>query len=315
MKKEELTPAMKAERKRARERKIKHFFARFSPLTVVLLLVLVFYTLTLFGLLYWGFISTFKEYIGDFRLNNGFTLPKKWDVTYYKYFLTKFNISVILYDEQVEIGIVEMFHNSLVYALGCAFLQTLIPCLTAYVCARYKFKFLNIYYFIVIVTMVIPIVGSTASEIQMATTFGLYNQLWGLWIMKANFLGLYFLIFHSTFKNMPDSFSEAAKIDGASNWTIMTKIMLPLVKNTFLTIFLIYFIQFWNDYQTPLLYLTSRPTIFYAIYHNMFLGRAQEVANICGEMAIAFIGLVPTTVVFICFHKKLLGSITVGGIK
>lgn len=291
---------------------------RFTPLTIVLLFVLVLYTLFLFALVYWGFITSFKEYTFDFLAggNNGFLFPETWYADNYKYFLSEFYIQVYKSDVATKVYLFEMVHNSLVYSLGCAFFQTIVPCLVAYVCARYKFKFLKIYPLIVIITMAIPIVGSTSSEIMMARNLGLYDQLWGMWIMKMNFLGLYFLIFYTSFKNLPNAYSEAAKIDGANNFKLLFKISLPLVKNTFLTIFLIYFIQFWNDYQTPMLFISNRPTVFYAIYrvfHNIAI--QGDISNICATCGIAMLGLIPTTITFIIFHKKLLGNITVGGIK
>ncbi len=281
---------------------------------IVILAFLIIYALSLFGLLYWGFITTFKEANGDFFNSSGFAFPKKWITTYYQYFFSNYGLPVDGGTRSVRLP--EMFLNSFLYALGCAFVQTLVPCLTAYVCARFKYKFLNVFYVVVLVTMMIPIVGSTASEIQVASTLGIYDQIWGLWIMKANFLGLYFLIFYETFKGVPETFSEAAKIDGAGNFTIMCRIMLPLIRNTFFTVFLIYFITFWNDYQTPFLYLPNHPTIFYAVYANaMNYGADNLVSNTPGKLALAFIALLPPTILFLCSHKRLLGNITVGGIK
>ncbi len=164
--------------------------------------------------------------------------------------------------------------------------------------------------------MIIPIVGSTASEIKLASSLHLYNELWGLWIMKANFLGMYFLVFHSTFKGLPEAYSEAAKIDGAGNFSILVRIMLPLVRTTFLTIFLINFVQYWNDYSIPFLYLGSRPTVFIPVYYASSGGYTpQALAFVPGKAALAFVALIPTVVIFVIFHKKLLGNSAVGGIK
>jgi len=292
--------------------------AKITPLSVGLFVVLALYTIFLFALIYWGLITSFKEYKFDFFAggNNGFGFPETFETKYYTYFFNDYLIETTRGGRTVKVQLLEMVHNSLVYAIGCSFFQTLVPCLTAYVCAKFKFKFLKIYPAIVIITMAIPIVGSTSSEIMMARNFGLYDELWGMWLMKANFLGFYFLIFYTSFKNLPNAYSEAAKIDGANNFNLLFKISLPLVKNTILTIFLIYFITFWNDYQTPMLFINDRPTIFYAIWRVFGnIGVEGDYANICATCAIAVLGLIPTTVVFILFNKKLLGNITVGGIK
>ena len=109
--------------------------------------------------------------------------------------------------------------------------------------------------------MIIPTVGNLPSELQMVVSLNLYNKIYGLWLLKANFLGMYFLMFYGVFKAFPASFTEAAKIDGANNWTIMIKIAFPLVFNVMSTVLLINFINFWNDYQTPLLYMPAYPTV------------------------------------------------------
>lgn len=291
---------------------------KISTFGIVLGVILIIYTISIFVLLYWALITSFKDRF-DYDLGNkGFGLPEKFCIDVYKFLFTDYHISVTSSSGVAKnVGFMEMIHNSFVYAIGASFFQTLVPCLTAYVCARYKFKFLKIYYLIVIVTMVIPVVGSTASELQMAMNFGLYEQLWGIWIMKANFLGLYFLIFHATFKNLPDAYSEAAKIDGASNFSIMVRIMLPLVRNTFMTIILINFVNYWNDYQTPLLFFSNHPTVFYGIYYATSTsgGGMMQYSSTPAVLSFAVLGLIPTATLFICFHKKLLGSLSVGGIK
>ena len=84
--------------------------------------------------------------------------------------------------------------------------------------------------------------------------------------MKLNFLGIYFLVFYSILKSLPKTFTEAAKIDGAHNFTIMLKIIFPLTITTFATILLLNFIAYWNDYQVPLIYLPSYPTIALGLF-------------------------------------------------
>ena len=123
-----------------------------------------------------------------------------------------------------------------------------------------------------------------------------------------------FLIFYGTFKNMPMAYSEAAKIDGASNLQILTKIMLPLAKNTFFTILLIRFIEFWNEYQGALLYLPSHPTISLGLYY-MANTPDNEMVFVPMRMTASVMVLLPIIILFVTFSKRLLGNLTVGGIK
>ena len=80
----------------------------------------------------------------------------------------------------------------------------------AYATARFDFRLSNVIYGIVLVTMVLPIVGNLPAEIQMTRQLHIYDTMWGAWILKANFLGMYYLVFFATFRGVPAALSEAA---------------------------------------------------------------------------------------------------------
>lgn len=197
---------------------------------------------------------------------------------------------------------------------GCAFFNTLVPCVTAYCCARFNKKLSSILYTANIVTMILPIVGSLPAELQMARTLGLYDQIWGLWIMKANFLGTYFLVFHAGFRSLPLTYTEAAEIDGAGSFRIFFRIILPLVKNIFFTVLLVNFIAFWNDYQVPLLYMPRYPTLANGVY-MLATTTENNLATVPMRMTGAMLLFLPIFCLFVIFQKRLLGSLTMGGIK
>lgn len=283
----------------------------FSPLTVVLLIVLILYALTLIGLLFWAVITSFKSQ-AEFRINIlGF--PDKWVWNYGEVFRS-FQVSVMAEDGTRYVSMGGMILNSVIYSFGCAIASTMTPCITAYLCAKFPFRFSKVVYFIVIVTMALPIVGSLPSEMLVARTFGIYDRIWLLWIMKANFLGIYFLVFHAEFKSIPKEYTEAAKIDGAGNFTILFRIMLPLVRNTIFVIMLIKFIEFWNDYQTPLVFLPSYPTLAYGVF-TLATTSVNNMSTVPMRMASAVMMLIPILVVFLIFQKKIMSNVSVGGIK
>lgn len=285
--------------------------ARLSVVTVLLLVVLILYVLLLIGLLVWALLTSFKSQT-EFRLNV-VGLPQTW-VWNYSFVFSMFRVPVFTDTGTVYVGMANMFLNSFLYALGCAFAATITPCLTAYLCARFRYKFGKLIYLIVIVTMVIPIVGSQPSEIQVARFLGFYDQIWGLWLMKANFLGMYFLVFYGIFKGIPKEYEEAAKMDGAGNFTVLGAIMLPLIRSSFFVVMLIKFIEFWNDYQTPLIYLEHYPTIALGMY-DMANTAENGMSTVPMRMTGAMLMLVPILAVFLVFQKYLVGNITVGGIK
>ena len=277
----------------------------------MLLIVLAVYVLSMFTLIGWALITSFKS-PNDFR-TNAIGMPEKF-VWNYTFVYTKFYVSVLTESGMEVVYMETMFVYSILYSLGCAFFQTLVPCITAYLCARFNYKFSKIVYTAVIVVMILPIVGSLPAELQMAKNTGLYDSIWGLWIMKANFLGMYFLVFYDGFKGLSMTYTEAAKIDGASNMHILLAIVLPLVKNIFFTVMLVNFIGFWNDYQVPLLYMPSYPTVAYGMY-NMANTRENNLSSVPMRMTGAMLMFIPIFTLFLIFQKRLLGNLTVGGIK
>lgn len=284
----------------------------FSPVTVIMLVVLIVYSLTLFGLFIWGILTAFKDPLNDFRTNT-YGLPQEWCWNF-GYVFDNFKVPVANETFVGEVGFGKMLVNSLLYALGGAFVGTLVPCITAYMCARFPYKFSKLLYATVLVVMVIPVVGNLPAEIQMARDLHLYGKIWGMWIMRANFLGMYFLVFHAAFKSQPIAYTEAARIDGANNMQILTRVSLPLVRNTFFTVMLINFIALWNDYQIPLVYLPSNPTIALGLYH-LTITPTQGMNFVPMRITAAIIMLIPILITFLVFQKRLLGNLTVGGVK
>ena len=211
-----------------------------------------------------------------------------------------------------------MYINSLKFALFSAVSFTVCCTLVSYLTAKFDFKFSKIIYGFVIVAMSLPIVGSMPSEIKMAQATGVMNKIWGLWIMRANFLGLYFLVFYDVCKALPASFSEAAKIDGANNFQIFFQIAMPLIKNTFMTILLIKFISFWNDYQAAMVFMPSYPTVAIGLNRIMNINADSTRYNhkmVPARMAAVVMTATPVCILFAIFQKRLLGNLTVGGVK
>lgn len=284
-----------------------------SVLNVILFLVLAAYCVSLIWPLFWAICTSVKEQY-DF-LDDPLGLPTKILVENFGTVLEKFEVPARVGEIQEKHGFGQMLVDTLLYVCGSAFVATLIPCITAYATAKFpKKKMSGLIYAIVITTMIIPVVGSYPAEITMLQNLGIYDTLLGVWIQKANFLGVYFLVFHAAFKGLAKEYSEAAEIDGANEFAIMARIMLPLVRNTFFTVFLIKFVEFWNDYQVPLLYLPSRPTLSFGLYYvSNYTG--NTISTVPLRMAGCIIILLPILALFIAFKEKLMGNITMGGVK
>ncbi len=284
-----------------------------SALTIAVGVVLMIYAVTMFLLLGWGFVTSLKD--GMTLDYNGIGLPKKGEIAFSNY-TDLFNALYETADGKSRYDIFGLFGNGLTYAIGSALIQAVVQFSVAYIASRFKYKFCNVFYWIVIFTMVFPTVGTTASGIAVAKRLGLYDSILGQWVMKANFLGTYFLILHAQLSAFPKDYSEAAYIDGAGNWRIMWQITFPMIKSTFLTIVLLLFINYWNDYSSPMLYMPNIPTISLEAYYIAVESRGPKGAgDKVHALAFCFIMLIPMLIFFTCFHKRLMGNLSMGGLK
>ncbi len=280
-----------------------------NPLYIIIGVVLFAYAASILYALLWALSVTVKPY-SEFLNQPMKLLP---DLLTFKNWKDAF-IDLKITQEGSTYYIEDMFLNSLIYSVGCAFTSTLCQCIAAYLTSKYSFKFGKIVYAVVIIAMILPIVGALPSEIQMLRNLRLYDTFIGILIMKANFLGMYFLVFYAIFKSISWSYAESAFIDGASHFRVMIQIMLPLVRTTFFAVFMLNFINYWNDYQGPMIYLPSYPTAAYGMYYMKFAATAafgREHMQLTGCMMMT----IPIVIVFIIFQKRLMGNLTIGGLK
>ena len=110
------------------------------------------------------------------------------------------------------------------------------------------------------------------------------------------------------------AYSEAAKIDGASQFRVMVQVVLPLCIGTIMTVFLLNFITYWNDYQIPMVYLPSHPVAAFGMYEFQNV-MTSELANTPTRLSGIFIMAAPIVVVFALLNKRLMVNLSVGGIK
>ena len=283
---------------------------------IIILVILIIYAVILFALLAYAlFVATRSAETGDFSGSYFFMENKQ----FYFHLGEIFDKVYMINSEGQETTLFGIIANSLIYSVGSAILKTLVPCLAAYACARFHFKTSKVVYTAVLMAMIIPIVGSLPSELKVAYFFGLVNSLPGTILLKANMLGIYFFVMYSSFKSMPDDYFEAARIDGANNFQILFKIAFPLIKNVFLTILLINFVAFWNDYQTPMVYLIDKPTLGYALWSMISNAGAVGDPNVGRNAVYAFnmviLSSLPLVILFSIFKDKFMGSLTMGGVK
>lgn len=280
-------------------------------LNVVICAVGVLYVLITIVSLCWGVVGSFMPSRAfDYEPTK---FPDRFDPENYEKVWKEFYVLVAKVHKTYWIE--DLFFNGLVYALGCSAVSVLVCSLTAYMAAQYDFKFSAFLCGAVLFTMSFPTIGTTVGELAILKFFNLYDTLLGVLVLKANFTGMYFFVFYATFKNVPKSYAEAARMDGAGHASILFKIYYPIAFNAILTVVLLYFIQYWNDYQTPLIFLPSMPTVSYGLFLYNNRGGA-EAPFTTHKLAASILVLLPVLTVFLIFQKRLIGKISLsGGVK
>jgi len=194
-------------------------------------------------------------------------------------------------------------------------LGTVIACpLAAYGLSRIEWKGRDALFFITIAVMMIP------TEVTMVPSFILYNKLGlvGTYLplyITSFFGGRPFMIFllRQFFMNLPRDLEDAARIDGANELHIYAKIVLPLVVPGILTVALFRFMNSWNDFLGPLLYLSDEKMYTLSIGLQMFT--TQYKTQWALLMAASLLITLPVIVIYFFVQKRFIEGITFSGIK
>ena len=288
---------------------------RASPVTIAIFILLIVYTLVLLVPIIWAIcisfvnVTQFDIFFTMRNFNEANLTPTIENFVY-----AWNNLKITTTTTELTFYIPDMLVDSVIYSVGCALAFTICPAIVAYATARFKYGFSKILYIFVIITMALPIVGSMASEITMLRNLGIYDTFPAMFILRFNFLSIYFLILFAQFSSIPMDYTEAARVDGASNLRIMLQVVMPQAFNTIVTVFIISFISYWNDYQIPLLYLPSYPTAAFGIY-NFVHNASPDAAHAPVQLAASVIMVLPIVIIFIIFNRRLRVSVAMGGIK
>ena len=295
-------------------RKVKRTFTTTNALYLVAFFVLLTFVTLFLYLLFWGIITSFKDNYSDF-VRNVLGFPKQWKFSNYADAFGAIKVRVASGNGVRYVYFFELLGNSLLFSVGGALVLVCSSCFTAYCVAKFnRCKFSKILYAFNIVTMILPIVGSGPSMLQLMRALHLYDTIIGFWVTKAHFMGLNFLLFHAAFSKLSKEYSEAAELDGASQFGVFFRIALPLVSGIFLTIFLIEFVAIWNDYQTPLVYMPTHPPLSTGVFEfnrsssNATVGTPHKIAG-------CMILFLPIFIIFLLFHGRLMNNLSMGGIK
>lgn len=279
---------------------------------VVLTLVAV---LMLMPLL-WGVAGSFRKSDDVFSHPEKF-FPSSWDaftLDGYKELFSKTEYVSSNANEWYPIW--NWLLNSLIVALGGTLAYLLIASLAAYAFVFLDFKYANKIFYFLICTMTIPGIVSTTPQLINMNLLGVYKSLLGLII--PSFGGVYgvFLI-RQFFLAIPKDLVENARMDGASNFTIFTRIVLPLGKSALFVQGLFGFMGAWNDVQWAQLIIGNAPRSTWTLAYGLKVisDQCEAYESITLSLASAVIAMVPIFIVYLVAQSKIIEGVANTGIK
>ena len=269
----------------------------------VVFVIFIMYALTLLVPFLWMILNSVKTG-AEFNAGNYFGIPKE--------FAGKNFVEVM----SMKVGnetIAMMFLMSVVTTvLGTLINVGLAACL-AYVVAKFKFPGRGILYGVAIFSMVVPIVGTLPAQMNMMQTLGLNDSLIGVLFLYSGCFNFNFILLYSAFSSISNTYMEAASVDCAGRFKTFFKIMLPMAKGPIIAASILTAIGYWNDYQTPYLYLPDD-------YKTLAVGLQQFQKDYSGVnypmvFASMLISIAPILILYIVFQKRIIESTNAGGLK
>ncbi|VVD78575.1 sn-glycerol-3-phosphate ABC transporter permease UgpE [Pandoraea terrigena] len=156
-----------------------------------------------------------------------------------------------------------MLGNSLFMALVITFGKISVSILSAFAIVYFRFPLRNLFFWLIFVTLMLPVEVRIFPTVQVISTLGLINSYTGLTLPLIASATATFL-FRQFFMTLPDELVEAARIDGAGPMRFFVDVVLPLSKTNIAALFVITFIYGWNQYLWPIL-VTNAPSMTTAV--------------------------------------------------
>lgn len=183
---------------------------------------------------------------------------------------------------------------------------------TAYGFAKIRFKGRDLIFLILLAGLMIPRDIMILPRYIIFKNLNLLDTMWTL--ILPSLVDVYFVfLLRQSFVSIPESLSEAAKIDGCSHFGIYYKIILPLSKPVISTMMLFSFVWSWNDYMSPYLYISSIDKQMLSVGIKLFAeGKVQDYG---AQMAAATLALLPIIIVFIFSQRYFIEGVSTSGVK
>ena len=249
---------------------------------------------------YYAVITSFKKGTEIFQIN---------------YFPTSFSLenyfSVI-----TQGAFVRNLLNSLFISASVVVLALFLAVTAAYALSRVKFRGRGLLLMTILSVSMFPQIAVLAGLFELVRFFGLFNTVWAL-IFAYTIFTLPFTVWVLTtfMRDLPIEIEEAAIIDGATPWVIISKVFLPLMWPALVTTGLLAFIAAWNEFLYALTFTADNDHRTVPVAIALLSGASEHEIPWGPIMAASVIVTVPLIVLVLIFQRKIISGLTAGGVK
>ena len=236
--------------------------------------------------------------------NEVFLVPVKWFP------------SVWHWDNYVKIwtdsNMLTWLGNTVFFAICVTFLQVFTGSFAAYGFSKIRFRGRNVLFLIYIATMAVPWQAYMIPQYKMLSAVHLTDTRWSIILLQA-FGAFGVFMMKQFYDTIPEVLSEAARLDGLSEFGIYLRIMLPLSGPSIAALGIITFTNTWNDFMGPLMYLRSPELWTIQLGLKTFI--SQNSANYAMIMTGSVMSVIPILIVFLIGQKQFIEGIATSGMK
>lgn len=213
---------------------------------------------------------------------------------------------------QEKFDFFRLFLNSLFIASLTTVITIYTSALIGFLFAKFEFRGKNILFGVVMSTMMLPWAVTIIPKYEMMVSFGWLDTYKAL-IIPSMISGFGIFLFRQSVSSISDELIEAAKVDGASDYYIFHKIVLPMSRNTIASLAIFQFLWSWEDFLWPYLMINTQSKQLLSVGLRQFNG--QYGTDYGGLFAATAISIIPIIIVYLIFQKRFIQGIASGSGK
>ncbi len=247
-----------------------------------------------------------------FLVSNGFKTPQEilaWPPSIIPSNPTLANFQAVL----VDTPLLRWIGNSLLFA-GLSSLSILITsAIAGYILAKFRFRSLTVVFIVVLATAIVPFEVYMIPLYFQAQALGLLNSIWGMLLGYLVMSFGIFLIRQNAIHSIPDELIEAARIDGAGEFWIFLRIVLPLLRGALGALGVLAFFQAWTAFAWPLIVASRAES--YTIEVGLALFQTGFTVDLGRLSAASAVVLIPSITLFVLLRRNFVEGIASTGLK